>query len=144
MANEIQGADIAFYVRDYSASPTGTWKRLVCEDTLVFDLTSDVNTTKTKCGTFKGLLVPDFKVSGTGVANSAPTASEYSHDEMTDDINTIQKKSFRIQDVATLGSVILLSGDGYFSSQQITFNNGEVVKFTYNFEGTGTLENHES
>ena len=49
-----------------------------------------------------------------------------------------------IQDVAPLGSVILLAGAGYFSSQQITFNNGEVVKFTYNFEGTGTLETHES
>lgn len=138
----IQGADIAFYVRDYGS--TGLWQRLVCEDTLVFDFASDVNVTKTKCGTFKGLQVPDFKVNGTGVTNSQPTSAEYSSDHMTDDMNAIQKKEFRIQDVATLGSVILLAGAGYFSTQQITFNNGETVKFTYNFEGTGTLETHES
>jgi len=138
----IQGADIAFYVRDYGTS--GVWKRLVCEDTLTFDFSSEVTTTKTKCGTFKGLQVPEFKVSGTGATNSQPTTSEYSSDQMTTDMNAITKKEFRIQDVATLGSVILLAGAGYFSSQQITFNNGEVVKFTYNFEGTGTLETHES
>ena len=140
--NSVQGVDIAFYVRDYGTS--GVWKRLVCEDTLVFDLTSEVTTTKSKCGTFKGFQVPEFKVNGTGVANFAPTSSEYSHDAMTADLYAVQKKEYRIQDVATLGSVILLAGAGYFSSQQITFNNGEVVKFTYNFEGTGTLEALES
>lgn len=140
--NSVQGVDIGFYVRDYGS--TGDWQRLVCEDTLVFDFASDVNTTKTKCGTFKGLLVPEFKVNGTGASNFAPTSLEYSSDHMTADMNAIQKKEFRIQDVATLGGSILLAGAGYFSTQQITFNNGEVVKFTYNFEGTGTLETHES
>lgn len=140
--NSVQGASIAFYVRDFGS--TGLWRQLVCEDTLVFDLASEVNTTKTKCGTFKGVQVPEFKVNGTGVSNFSPTASEYSSDLMTADMNAIQKKEFRIQDIATLGGLILLAGAGYFSTQQITFNNGEVVKFTYNFEGTGTLEAHES
>lgn len=138
----IQGTDIAFYVRDYGT--TDPEQEVVCEDTLIFDFASDVNTTKTKCGTFKGVQVPEFKVNGTGVHNSQPTSLEYSSDHMTDDMNAIQKKEFRIQDRATKGSVILLAGAGYFTTQQITFNNGEVVKFTYNFEGTGTLETHES
>jgi hypothetical protein len=138
----IQGVDIGFYVRDYGT--TGAWKRLVCEETLSIDFTSDVNTTKTKCGVFKGFLIPDCKISGSGVANSQPTANEISHDEITTNMLAVTKKEFRIQDVATLGSVILLGGAGNFSQQQITFNNGEVVKFTYTMEATGTIESHES
>jgi hypothetical protein len=140
--NSFQGVDIGFYVRD---NVGGTiWKRLVCEDTLTFDLTSDVNPNKTKCGVFKGIEVPDFKVSGAAVCNSAPTSSEISHDEITTNMLARTLKQFRIQDVSTLGSLILLAGTGYFVSEQLTFNNGEVCKFTYSFEGTGTLEPHES
>ena len=142
MATEHQGSDIAFYVRDFGT--TGVWKRLVCEDTLVFDYTSDVTTSKTKCGVFKGVQIPDFKVSGSGVSNFVPTTSEYSNDNITSDQGATQKKEFRIQDIATLGSVILLAGGGYFTQSQQTFNNGDVCKFTYTFEGVGTVEQHES
>lgn len=142
MATEHQGSEIGFYVRDYGT--TGVWKRLTCEDTLVFDFTSDVNTTKTKCGVFKGVLVPDFKVSGTGVTNFLPGTSEYSADNITADMGAVQKKEFRIQDIATSGSVILLAGAGYFSQCQQTFNNGDVCKYTFTMEGVGTVEQHES
>ena len=139
---EHQGADIGFYVRDNGT--TDPWQRLLCEDTLVFDLTTETTTTKSKCGTFKGFQIPEFKVSGTGVCEFAPNASQFSHDQIVDDMNAIQKKDFRIQDIATSGSLIMLGGSGYFQSAQITFNNGEVCKFTYNFEGVGTVEAHES
>jgi hypothetical protein len=138
----IQGSDIAFYVRNDSGGTT--WKRLVCEDTLAFDLTSEIQAQKTKCGTFKGVDVPEFKVNGTGVNNKTPTSSEVSHDGITSLMLAKTLQQFRIQDIATLGSVILLAGTGYFSSLQMTFNNAEVCKFTYAFEGTGTLEEHES
>lgn len=139
---EVQGSTIGFYVRDYGT--TGIWQRLVCEETLTFDLTNDVTTTKTKCGTFKGVDVADFKVSGGGVSNFGPTATEYSHDHLTADQVAVQKKEFRIQDAATLGTVILLAGAGYFTQSQISIPANDVVKFTYTFEGVGTLEQHES
>jgi hypothetical protein len=138
----IQGSDIQIYVRDNSGGTV--WKQIVCEETLTFDISSEVNTTRTKCGIFKGVLVPDFKASGTAVCNSQPTSLEFSHDELTTNVNNRTLKQFRIQDSATLGSVILLAGTGYFVSQQITFNNGEVCKFSWTLEGTGTLETHES
>jgi hypothetical protein len=139
---EVQGSTIGFYVRDYGT--TGVWKRLVCEETLTFDLTNDVATTKTKCGVFKGVDVADFKVSGSGVSQFAPTTTEYSHDALTADQVAVQKKEFRIQDIATLGSVILLAGSGYFVQSQLSFPANDVVKFTYTFEGVGTPEQHES
>ena len=140
--HSIAGVDIGFYVRDYGT--TGVWKRLVCEETLDVDFTSDVNTTKTKCGVFKGFLIPDCKISGSGVANSQPVSTEISHDEITTNMLGVTKKEFRIQDVATSGSVILIAGQGNFSQQKITFNNGDTVKFTYTFEATGDIESHES
>lgn len=142
MATEVQGNTINFYVRDFGTSQV--WRKMTCEETLTFDITNNVNKSTTKCGVFKGLEVSDFKVSGTAVANFAPTPTEYSHDLLTFDQANIQKKEFRIQDPATLGSVILLAGGGYFTACQISFPANDVVKFTFTFEGVGTLEQHES
>lgn len=142
MATEVQGSTIGFFLRDYGS--TGVWRQMTCEETLTFDLSNNVTTSKTKCGTFKGIDVADFKISGGGVSNFAPTATEYSHDLLTTDEVAKTKKEFRIQDIATAGSVILLSGAGYFVQAQISFPANDVVKFTYTFEGVGTLEQHES
>jgi len=143
MATAVQGSTIDFYVRDSGGA--GVWKKLTCMETLVFDAQNDVNTKKTKCGVFKGIITPpDFKASGQGVCNTAPTATEYSYDALQNDQMNGQKKSFRIQDTATLGTVIMINGDGYFTQSQLTANNGETMNFTFTFEVDGAIITSES
>ena len=108
-------------------------------------MSSDVNTKKTKCGVFKGVLTPDMKISGTGTVNVLPSATEYSYDQLQVDQLAVTKKSFRIQDDATLGAgVPFMNGDGYWSVSQVTLNNGETVDFSFTFEVDGTIGTSES
>lgn len=146
MATEVQGADIEFLVR---TADTGTFKRMVCEETLTFDLTNDVTTVKTKtCGPFKGVQTPDFKANGSAVFNVAPTGSELSYDDVATFQNDVTKIEWIMRNLAfgtyAAGEAIRFSGYGYFVSSQFTGANGEVAKFTWNMEGTGTLNVVES
>lgn len=143
---EIQGANIQFLVRDYGS--TDVFQEMVCEETLTFELNNDVNTTKTKCGVFKGIQVADFKANGGAVNNVTPTSTEYSYDELQRDQIGIVKKEFVIQNRAygaiVAGHEIKMGGAGYFVGSQFTAGIGEVVKFTWNLEGVGTLAVTES
>lgn len=145
MATEVQGADIEFLVR---TADTGTFKRMVCEETLTFDITNDVTTVKTKCGPFKGVQTPDFKANGSAVFNVEPGGSELSYDEVAGYQNGVTKIEWIMRNIAfgayAAGEAIRFSGYGYFTSSQFTGSNGEVSKFTWNIEGTGTLNVVES
>lgn len=145
MATEVQGADIEFLVR---TADTGTFKRMVCEETLTFDITNDVTTVKTKCGPFKGVQTPDFKANGSAVFNVVPGGSELSYDEVAGYQNGVTKIEWIMRNIAfgayAAGEAIRFSGYGYFTSSQFTGSNGEVAKFTWNIEGTGTLNVVES
>lgn len=142
MATAVQGATIDFKVRDFGT--TGVWKKLTCMETLVFDTANDVNTKKTKCGVFKGIVTPpDFKCSGQGVCNVTPLTTEYSFDNLHSDQVIGQKKEFRIED-PTFGTVIMINGAGYFTASQLTANNGETMNFTFTFEVDGPIITSES
>lgn len=147
-ALELQGGNVGVFFRDNSPG-TGTWKRLTCEQTLVFDLVNSVTTDLTKCGPFKGVLIPpDAKCNGSAVVNLNPGSAELSLNEIQDNQNAGTKKDFRIQNVAYgtvgLSDQLLIAGSGYFTNTQVTANNGETVKFTWQFECVGTIETHES
>lgn len=142
---ELQGDDVEFLVR---VADTGTFKEMVCEETLTIDITNDVTTTKTKCGPFKGVQTPDFKVNGTGVYNYAPTSSEVSYNQVADWQIAKTKVEFIIRNQAfgaiVAGDALRFSGYGYFVSSQGSFPANDVVKFTWAFEGVGTLNATES
>lgn len=141
----IQGADIEFLVRKKN---TGDFKTLVCEESVVLDVTNDVTTTKTKCGTFKGVQTADFKLNGSAVFNATPTVSEVSYDDVLAWQLDLDEIEFIIRNVAitgfTAGQAIRMSGTGYFTSTNFNGSQGEVSKFTWNIEGTGTLNDTES
>lgn len=137
----VQGAEAQFLVRDYGA--TTAYKELVCEETLTFDINNDVTTVKTKCGTFRGIQVADCKANGSAACNVTPTASEYSYDALQTDQLAITKKEFVIQNRAygsvNAGHEFKMAGAGYFVGSQFTGNQGDVCKFTWNFEVDGPL-----
>lgn len=146
MATYLQGKDVEFLVR---VKDTGEFKRLVCEDTLVLEITNDVVVTKTKtCGTAKGIQSADFKANGSAVCNLDPTSEEVSYDGMVDWQLATTEVDWIIRNIAVTGYAagegMRFSGTGYFVSTQGTFSNGEACKWTWNLEGTGTINTTES
>lgn len=147
---ELQGSRVGVYTRDYGSS--AVFKRIVCEETMTLSLSNDVNTTKTKCGTFKGLDVVDWKINGNGVANFNPAGTEIS----ANDLQTLQvartKQEVYVQNEAfteggtsyDVGEVFKWGGAAYLTAQDITFPSNDIVKFTYNLEGVGTPDTTES
>jgi len=138
---ELQGNRVGVYIRNYGT--TNAFKRIICEETCTIDLNNDVTTTKTKCGTFKGVDVVDWKVSGNGVANFNPAGTEISADALqslqvarTKQEVVVQNESFT-EGVTTydVGEVFRFQGAAYLTAQQITFPTNDIVKFTYNLEG---------
>lgn len=146
-AQEIQGTDIRFLVRDFGTAEP--YQEMVCEETLLFDLTNAVTSRETKtCGTFKGIKVAEFKANGSAVNNLTPTYIEYSYNQLQLDQNATQKKDFRIENRAftgyAAGEAIKMTGAGYFVGSQLNASVGEVASFTWNFEGVGLLNTDES
>lgn len=144
-ATTIQGSNVEFLVRQ---KDTGDFKEMVCEENLFFDVSNDVSTVKTKCGPFKGVQDPDFKANGTAVFNATPTASEVSYDDVLDWQVALTEVDFIIrnksQGAYSAGDLVRMSGTGYFVSTQFDGSNGSVSKFSWNLEGTGTLNVTES
>lgn len=138
---ELQGSHVGVYVRSYGS--TNVFKRIVCEETLSLDLSNDIQTTKTKCGTFKGVDVTDWKVNGTGVCNFNPGAAEISSDDLIDLQVAKTKLEVFVQNEAfteggtsyTQGAVFKFGGAAYLNSQQLSFPNNDITKYTFSLEG---------
>lgn len=138
---ELQGSRVGVYVRSYGT--TNAFKRIVCEETLTLDISNDIQTTKTKCGTFKGVDVTDWKVNGTGVCNFNPGGSEISTDDLIDlqiartklEVY-IQNESF-VEGVTTydVGEVFKFGGAAYLNSEQVSFPVNDITKYTFSMEG---------
>lgn len=145
MATEIQGADVELLIREKNV---GSFKTMVCEDTVFLDVTNDVSTQKTKCGVFKGIQVADFKLNGSAVFNAEPTGSELSYNEALAFQLGITKCEFILRNKAfgaySAGELVRMSGDCFFTSTQFDGSNGVAAKFTWNLEGSGTLNDTES
>lgn len=150
MAKVVQGSRIGFYIRDFGSSTA--FKKLTCEETVSFELTNDITTTKTKCGVFKGVDVVDFKANGSGAHNTSPGGSEASLDYIQTKQIARTKQEYVIQNEAytedgtsyALGDEFRMAGGGYFNQSQGTAQVGEIVKFTWSFEGEGTPDDTES
>lgn len=150
MVTELQGSHVGVYIRSYGS--TDPFKRVVCEETLQLDLSNDINTTKTKCGVFKGVDVTDWKVQGTGVCNFNPGGSEISSDDMIDlQINRTKIEVFVQNEAFTesgtsydVGEVFKFGGAAYINSQNLNFPSNDIAKYSFGLEGIGSPDVAES
>lgn len=145
MARELQGADVEFLLREKGV---GDFKQLVCENTVFLDVTNDVTTEKTKCGTFKGVATADFKLNGEAVCNIEPTSGEVSYDQMLAWQLSITKIEWILRNKSVSGygpgEAQRMSGDGYIVGTNYDGSNGQATKFSWNIEGVGVLNDVES
>lgn len=145
MGAALQGSSMELLWR---VKDTGEFKTLTCGITEALDVSNDVNTTKTKCGVFKGIQVPDFKLNGEASFNTSLAGTENSYDEVLAAQIDRSEIDWIYRNVAVTGfaagELIRMSGTGYFVNTVFNGSEGEIARFTWNIEGTGTLNDTES
>jgi hypothetical protein len=143
MSQEVQGSLVVMWV-----SPTNSnFKAIVCEDQSQASATANVNTTKTKCGTFTAVDTPENTLSGSGIADASPAANQCTYKDLDGWLNSKTKLYFIYQNLAdttagiTKGSVVYKDGQGYFTEVSVTAQEGDLVKFNWSFATTGAIDN---
>lgn len=114
---------------------TPVWIEIVCGDAFSIAGSTDVNTKKTFCGVIKTVSPPDFTISGSGVANTAPDAgTQGSANEI---MGLFQAQTpVKLKIAYRTGTSLIYrttNGTAYLSSYNETYNVGEAVAFDFEF-----------
>lgn len=144
MSQELQATLVTLWV---STSENTGFKTIVCEESSQSATTSNVNTTKTKCGTFTAVDTPETVISGSGVVDGSPAANQVSFKQLESWVRAKTKLFFIYQNAADVnssiakGDAIYQDGQGYFTEATITAQEGDLLKFNWSFATTGTIDN---
>jgi hypothetical protein len=146
--SEVNGDLIVFKVRVNGAG--GSFKQIVCTDTVSFDISNDVSTKKTSCGPKTQLTDPTFSASGSGVFENEPLVTQVSWDEIKEWQKSKTKLDFQFvnTDAAaglTEGEAVSVTGSGYFTSSTFTGSSEDGFStFDFTFTGTGTIDSYDA
>lgn len=144
--NEINGDLIVAQFRD--AVTGGTWQTMVCEISLNGDVVRTASELATKCGTIKTSAAINATLSGSGAANTSPTASQVSLKQAMDWIGAdtlLEGRMVNLVDgTVALGDAVLIKGDGRFSRVSPTADTGQPLTFDWEFPISGTPDFDES
>jgi predicted secreted protein len=134
---EIQGKDILFYVSTDLVTPA--WKTMICVETLTVDWNTPINKRPTRCGTKVGIGVVEITMTGSSVADDAPSGTEISHKEMEGFLANGTPVLVKAAH-ATTPAKYFVSGTGYFSSLGENMPTDDMLDFTWQFDMTGTVD----
>jgi hypothetical protein len=145
---EVNGNLIVFKVR---ANGSGAaFKQLVCTDNVQFKLSSSITTKKTSCGIKTSVSDPTFEISGSGVFQIDPLATQVTWDDIVGWQKDNTKLDFQFVNLAdvgaglTEGEAVSELGSGYFNDSTFTGNAEDgFATFDFNFSGTGTLGSYD-
>jgi hypothetical protein len=144
MSQEVQGSLVTLWV---STSQNTGFKTIVCEDSSQASTTSNVNTTKTKCGTFTAVDTPETTLSGSGIVDGSPAANQATFKDIESWCRNKTKLYFIYQNIADAGTslakgaAVYMDGQGYFTEATVTAAEGDLVKFNWSFATSGTIDN---
>jgi len=144
MSQELQGSLVTLWV---STSQNSGFKTIVCEESSQASTTSNVTTTKTKCGAFSAVDTPETKLSGSGIVDGAPAANQATFKDIQAWCQNKTKLYFIYQNIADSGSgvakgaAVYLDGQGYFTEATVTAQEGDLIKFNWAFATSGTIDN---
>lgn len=144
--NEISADLVVAQFRD--AVTGGTWKTMVCETSLNGEVIRTASELATKCGTIKTSAAINSTLSGSGAANTSPTAAQVSLKQALDWIDAdtlLEGRMVNLVDgTVALGDAVLIKGDGHFSRVSPTADTGQPLTFDWEFAFSGTLDFNES
>lgn len=99
----------------------------------------EVTTQSTRCGTAKSGGAPNYTVTGSLAANSAPGGSELSADDLIALFDSGDSFLFKLAH-ATTPADYYRQGTGFFSSYNETANDKEMVTADFTIEVEGSLD----
>lgn len=143
MSQEIQGRLVTMWLSETDSN----YKTIVCEESSQSSTTSNVTTTKTKCGSFSAPDTPEITISGSGVAGGNLAANHVSFKQLQawaangTLLYFIRRNEANSAAGITAGEVVYLDGQGYLTEATETSAEGDVVKFNWSFTTTGTVDN---
>lgn len=144
MSQELQGSLVTLWV---STSQNNGFKTIVCEESSQSSTTSNVTTTKTKCGTFTAVDTPETVISGSGVVDGNPATNQVSFKQLEAWVRSKTKLYFIYKNIADVASSIISGqavyqdGQGYFTEATVTAQEGDLLKFNWSFATTGDIDN---
>lgn len=114
-----------------------TWKNVVCKRAWNFNGTTPVNAEETDCGVAKGLGAPDWTKDFEGVVNTTPNSpTEISAKQLAD--IWLAQTSVKIKTTTgSGGSNLYIQGDGYVTDYAVQNSVGNLLAFTFTFNGVG-------
>lgn len=118
---------------------TPAYKVVVCSIDNGISGSRNVTTTETKCGTSKAGGSPNYTVTGSLSANSAPDTDEMSADDLQALFDSGAEFLWKIEDSVTPANYFR-QGQGFFSAYNETANNGDDVKADFTIEVTSTID----
>lgn len=143
MATELLGSLVTLQISTDTTGATGL-KTITCEESSDFSASTNVNTTKTKCGSFTAVDTPTGTINFSGVVNGSVTASEWSYNDIAGWVNNKTKLYAKYQQAASgtvsAGVAVYVTGTGYFTQSQVTAAEGELIKFTATFTFSGAMD----
>lgn len=143
MSQEIQGSDVVMWLSDTGSN----YKTIVCEESSQSSTTAAANKTKTKCGTFTAVDTAEVVISGSGVVDGSPAGNQASFKQLQawaqakTNLYFIRKNLANVPLGITAGAVVYMDGRGYLTEVTETSAEGDLVKFNWSFEVTGTVDN---
>lgn len=138
MANEIFGSSV--YIQQSDDGSTN-WKTLICREGGELNLSSDIRERITQCGTIQTPGPVKGTISIDGVADSSPSGTQISHQDIAGIVVNRTKKYFRVTDnPTTVGdSNVFAQAAGYYSSLRIGLPVDDAVDYSAEIVLSGTI-----
>ena len=119
---------------------TPAFKFIVCATDSNLDGSTEVDTVNTKCGVFKSFGNTSWTLTGSGVANATPEATEVSADEILTIFQDSTEVLFEINHETTADTIIYRAGRGTFSAYSENHGADGLVTFDYTLEVDGDID----
>lgn len=122
---------------------SSTWLDLVCLTSYNIPVETATNNTETFCGTAVGLGAISFNPTGTAVAETVPTGTQVTYDQIIAwqmQQTLLEFRSLYETSGGSAGNHFYLSGDCYVTSTNLQFQTAQAVQFDWTLTGSGTLD----
>lgn len=136
-SNSIQATQVVMYISTNTVTPD--YKAVVCSINNGLKGTREVTTTSTKCGTAKAGGSPAYTIDGSLAANTAPSGTEMSHNELIALFESGAQFLWKLAHISTPANYYR-QGAGFFSAYNETANDKENVLADFTIEVEGGVD----
>jgi hypothetical protein len=135
---ELQGKDVDLWISTVLTPGSEVWKKMICLETLTVNWSRSTNKRQSRCGTKVGLGALEVTVSGTSVADDAPSGTEISLKDAEGFMNGGVAVAVKVAHATT--SKYFLTATGYMTTHDENFPSDDVVDFSFQFDLTGAID----